>query len=169
MASVGLGSTNTNQGLYQDEVNGALTQVAAPDGRQATGLSMYFAVDDSFALSCQAATPQVTVEYFDSGVTQIDVKYRDRTGIERTAGSIDVINSDTKKFKSKTMDMPNASFNNSLTGANDFRLDAIPVGKMVIKSVSLAVSRAETSLIPSLPSGWKRILLPLSLRNGTDC
>lgn len=88
----------------------------------------------------------ITVEYFDRGVNIIDVKY-DSTSGEKTAGRIDVRDSNTGTFKTATLNVKDAFFGNRLIYANDLRLDTDVAGGMEIKSVT--VSRTGSAPAPT--------------------
>jgi hypothetical protein len=182
--SLQLGETNSSHGLMQDDVPDHTTSANAGGGRRAAGTSMFFAVDDSFVESATTRV-RVTVEYLDSGVTNIDLKYDSPSGDSTTApGGIDVRNSNSGQFRSKSWEV-DAFFGNRQQFANDLRLDTETAGGMVIRSVTIEKlgesqptptptptvvpcatdSTPGVAPVPTAAAGIRRNLLPVIYRN----
>jgi hypothetical protein len=176
---VTLGSSNSNQGVMQDDVPDQLAVTDSRGGRRAVGLQMWFAVADSF-INNASTDATIAIEYLDSGVNIIDVRYDGPNGIE-LAGRIDVKNSNTGQFRTATFPVK-ALFANRLTYANDIYLSADIAGAMVVRSVTVTrqqstpvatptpvpcsqPSSSTSQPVPTPRSGAKRSFLPIAPRS----
>jgi hypothetical protein len=168
---VTLGGSNTSEGLYQDEVQGATTTPDGRGGRRAVGRSMYFAVDDSFLLDCAPATTTYVfdVDYLPEGVGIFDIKQVDANGQEQTLKRINVPDRTSGHFEVQGL-----CARNRLQSANDLRIDTDTTNALVIKSITITrngpppcpdPSSASGPGLPALAAGWNRTFVPIAARN----
>ncbi len=94
---------------------------------------LYFFIQDDFA---QGNSPnmQLKVTYLDTGTTTWQLHYNDNTA---QTISESITNSNTDSLKTATFELPNAHFDNNMTGNSDFRIYNGGVNDIEVKFVRL--------------------------------
>ncbi|MDP2727417.1 MAG: hypothetical protein Q8P59_07715, partial [Dehalococcoidia bacterium] len=171
-ASVTLDSTNTNSGLYQDELSTAATTavtIGGKTGRKATGDNMFFSVNDSFLYKGNyGTTVDITIEYYDAasasgGTDWFAIQYDGASAAFyppsiTEQNMVDIKNKgNSKTWKTKTFHFTDAYFGNRQDNRNDF----------VLKSPGGLIVRQVTVTHPAILDLANKIYVPVITKNSS--
>jgi predicted alpha-1,2-mannosidase len=123
-----LGTTNTDNGLTQEEGGDGTTAPVTEDGESgrttveevANDLNMYFQVDPRIADNGDFAAT-VTITYYDAGTNSWSLQY-DEDGASAYTGVLNVTNTGTDTWKTVTATLPDAAMAKAENNQADFRI-----------------------------------------------
>lgn len=157
--SIDLGTTNVENGLTNPSVGDGRTTAVTMGGvdcrRNLVGTTdyyMYFNVSDSWAYQGNQQRVNITISYYDSGTTSLELNYDAMSQAYKSGGAVTLTNTNT--WKQHTYQVSDAYFGNRENSGSDFRISGCCTGVLFyLDVVQVAVpSGPAAPVIATVPS-----------------